>query len=312
MNSNEVTLAVLIDFSKAFDTISHEAFIKKLNNLGFGKDFITWVLSYLSDRKQYIQVDDKKSSICRTYFGVPQGSILGPVLFNLYVNDLQDQITGCSKVLKYADDTTLYVSRKPKSIDEKCVGLNQSLADVKKWSEENNLSVNALKTKFITFSTSQLSKRHDLEQRAYNVEFAGKKLERVDNTRLLGIQLDSHLKWNQHVKQLLASVYGKLTVLKKLKNFTDFKLRKQLAQSLLLSKIDFNDVVFSSLTTTNMKKLNRLLLAVASFVYSRYATQNDIIKLNWLPIQERRDYNYLKAIHKAIYDETWPDINVPK
>ena len=111
------------------------------------------------------------------------------------------------------------------------------------------------------------------------------------------------------MKQLLASVYGKLTVLKKLKNFTDFKLRKQLVQSLLLSKIDFNDVVFSSLTTTNMKKLNRLLLAVASFVYSRYATQNDIIKLNWLPIQERRDYNYLKAIHKAIYDETWPDIN---
>ena len=163
MNSNEVTLAVLIDFSKAFDTISHESFIKKLNNLGFGKDFITWVLSYLSDRKQYIQVDDKKSSICRTYFGVPQGSILGPVLFNLYVNDLQDQITGCSKVLQYADDTTLYVSSKPKSIDEKCVGLNQSLADVKKWSEENNLSVNALKTKFITFSTSQLSKRHDLE-----------------------------------------------------------------------------------------------------------------------------------------------------
>ena len=143
------------------------------------------------------------------------------------------------------------MSSKPKSIDEKCVGLNQSLADVKRWSEENNLSVNALRTKFITFSTSQLSKRHDLEQRAYNVEFAGKKLERVDNTRLLGIQLDSHLKWNQHVKQLLASV----TVLKKLKNFTDFKLRKQLAQNLLLSKIDFNDVVFSSLTTTNMKKI---------------------------------------------------------
>ena len=137
MNSNEVTLAVLIDFSKAFDTISHAGFVKKLKDFGFSSDFIMWVVSYLSDRKQFVQIDDKKSNICRPYFGVPQGSILGPVLFNLYVIDLQDNITGSSNYLQYADDTTLYLSCKPKAIDETCIELNKSLENIKRWSDEN-------------------------------------------------------------------------------------------------------------------------------------------------------------------------------
>ena len=106
MKSSEVTLAVLVDFSRAFDTICHNLMIKKLHQLGFSKNFLWWTFSYLENRKQYVQIDNKSSSIEEVKFGVPQGTILGPMLFNLYANDLQNDIN--IKTIQYADDTTLY------------------------------------------------------------------------------------------------------------------------------------------------------------------------------------------------------------
>ena len=90
MKRKEVTLMVLADFSKAFDTISFSATIVKLYKLGFSKPFLKWLLSYLSDRPQFVQIDDRKSSYQSSQYGVPQGSILGPVIFNLYVSDLHE------------------------------------------------------------------------------------------------------------------------------------------------------------------------------------------------------------------------------
>ena len=89
----------------------------------------------------------------------------------------------------------------------------------------------------------------------------------------------------------------------------NFKVRKLLAQSLLLSQIDFGDPVYSPMSLKNMNKLQRLQRAVASFVYGRYVSTTDVIKLNWLPIKERREFNILKLVHKAIHDPNWPVIN---
>ena len=106
MNRSEVTLAILIDYSKAFDTINHNTLIKKLRSLNFSISSLKLIMSYLSNRQQFVQVNDKRSSTLPIHFGVPQGSIQGPVLFNLYVTELSDQITSHS--IQYADDTSLY------------------------------------------------------------------------------------------------------------------------------------------------------------------------------------------------------------
>ena len=137
----------------------------------------------------------------------------------------------------------------------------------------------------------------------------GKVLEKVAKARLLGVTFDQHLQWNNHVNATISSVYSKLSILKKLKNFVNFKVRKLLAQSLLLSQIDFGDPVYSPISLKNMNKLQRLQRAVASFVYGRYVSTTDVIKLNWLPIKERREFNILKLVHKAIHDPNWPVIN---
>ena len=101
MHAREISIVALVDFSKAFDTIAHDIVIKKLHKQGFSKRFLQWLMSYLYQRKQFVQIDEKRSSIMPTMFGVPQGSILGPVIFNLYVNDLPSIFN--SKSLQYVD-----------------------------------------------------------------------------------------------------------------------------------------------------------------------------------------------------------------
>ena len=106
MNKSEVRLAILIDYSKAFDTIDQNILSEKLLKFNFSPQAIEIIFSYISDRKQYVQVDDKSSEMSNMYFRVPQGSILGPVLFNLYVADLSEILSTTSA--QYADDTTIY------------------------------------------------------------------------------------------------------------------------------------------------------------------------------------------------------------
>ena len=108
MKKGEITISVFADYSKAFDTIDFKKLLRKLTNLNIDKSFLHWMANYLSDRQHYVQIDNKKSSMLTLGFGVPQGSILGPVIFNLYVSDLSEQVK-YSKTLQYADDTKIYI-----------------------------------------------------------------------------------------------------------------------------------------------------------------------------------------------------------
>ena len=130
-----------------------------------------------------------------------------------------------------------------------------------------------------------------------------------ENPRLLGGHFDKNLDWTSHLRELLSSCGGKIAVLRKLKNFTTLRLRKQQIESLLFSKIDLNDYVCSPLTIMQLNILQRLQNVAASFVLGRHCSRDDIVRVNWLPIKERRECNYLKLTHKAIHSDNWPDAN---
>ena len=306
MKRGEVTLMIMADYSKAFDTIKFRTVLSKLNDLGFSKDYLKWTVNYLTGRKHFVQVDDKKSNCCDVSFGVTQGSIMGPLIFNLYVADLPSCIPDAS-CHQYADDTTIYRHCKPADIPSVLSDMSESMHDVESWSKNANLVLNPSKTKALLLSTSQLAKVHQLENISMQISINDVTIEHVSSAKLLGTYLDRHLNWEENVKNTASSCYATLASLKRLKNFLPFHIKKNLAQSLVLSKLFYNDIVYHPLPEYLMKRLQKVQTATASFVLGRYASMEDILKLKWLPVKEHREWGLVKIAHKALYNTTWPD-----
>ncbi len=306
MKRGEVTIAVLADFSKAFDTVSYPTILRKLHRQGFSKDYLKWVTSYLTGRRQFVQIDDAMSSTTDVSFGVPQGSILGPVLFNLYVNDLSENLDSTISYHQYADDTSLYTHCKPADLKSCQDNLQSNLDKLSNWSNSNNLVLNPKKTKVMLFSTTQLSRVHRLEEHSVHLVANGVELKRINSSLLLGTVLQQNLKWNEDISRKISSCHGTLSILKKLKHLAPYRIRKQLAECLVLSKIDYNDVVSGSIPDYLVKRLQRVQLAVAGFVLGKYASPLDVLTLGWLPIKERRDYHLSKLVYKALYFSDGP------
>ena len=151
---------VLADFSKAFDTVNYKVLITKLSTLGFSKPFLCWLNSYLSDRSHFVQIDDRTSESVNVGFGVPQGSILGPMLVNLFVSDLQDHLPSSISSFQYADDTTIYSSCPTPELQRCAQELNSTQNTVSSLSNDSHLALNSKKTKTKLLFTSQMSHVH--------------------------------------------------------------------------------------------------------------------------------------------------------
>ena len=174
------------------------------------------------------------------------------------------------------------------------------------WSQECNLALNPGKTKTMLFSTLQPSRVHLLHEYVISLCIGGNQLERLDSARLLGTQLYHHLTWTNEITTKISSCYKILSVLKKLKRLAPYKIRKQLSECLVLSKLDYNDIVSHPIPEYLVKRLQRVQRAAAGFVVGKYATELDVLKLGWLPIKERRDFHLAQATFKTLYFDQWP------
>ena len=158
-------------------------------------------------------------------------------------------------------------------------------------------------------STPQMSRVHHLAEYDPNIAVSSYKLERIKSWKLLGVHINEHLKWDDHIKHTVSGCYATLSILRKLKYLAKYELRKQLAETLILSKLDYADLVFYPLPQFLLRRLQRVEFAAASFVLGHYVKNfRDVLKIGWLPINERRDLNLLKSCFKALHNtETWPD-----
>ena len=298
MNSHEITLSVLIDYSKAFDTIDHELLLKKLIDFNFSNSSISILMSYLTNRKQFVQIEDKSSSHLPVHFGVPQGSILGPILFNIYVADLSN--VSKNKTIQYADDTTLYGSSKATRIPSLIKSLESDIKALAMWSSYNTLVFNNEKLKLASFSKTKMP------EKSYLVRSNSKSIEHVRSAKLLGVIFDENLSFSEHVYSTLKICYGTLRTLKNFKRFTPLRVRKSLAEALVLSKLNYCNVVYGQLPQYMINRLQRLQICAASYVYKRYATIDDVLSLNWLPVVEYIEFSTVKLVHQALHSQRWP------
>ena len=256
MNTSEVTFEILLEFSKAFDTIDHLTMLQKRFTVNFFVEALKLIQSYISERQQYVQIDDKTSSTKLNNFGLPQGGILGPMLFNLYMVDIVDNIS-CNS-LQYVDDTTLYQHCKLKNLQNCIEKLESNLQTVSDWALQNSLVFNDDKTKYLLFSSIQLSKRHNLSQPdKCKLIHNNEPVERLNSTKILGVHFDENLTWITHVNNLIKSSHATLRSLRRFKRFTPYKVRKTLAETLILSNLRYCIPVYSQLPKYLIRRLQK-------------------------------------------------------
>ena len=222
MNTSLATLGIPLNFCKAFDTIDHLTLIQKLYKMNFSVEALKLIQSYILEQQQYVQIDDKTSSTKLNKFGVPQCSILGPVLFNLYIVEIIDNVS-CNS-LRY-DDTTLYRHCKLKNIQNCIEKLESDLKTASDWVLQNSLVFNDDKTKYLLFSSIQLSTRHNLNQPdKCKLIHNNEPVEQMNSTKILAIHFDENLAWITHVNNLIKSFHATLRSLRQFKRFTPCKI----------------------------------------------------------------------------------------
>ena len=188
---NEYTLGVFIDLSKAFDTVDHSILLKKLELYGITDRNYAWIKSYLSNRLQYIQIDENsRTEFCVLKSGVPQGSILRPLLFLLYVNDLKNASSVLDRVM-FADDTSLFYTYS--NIRKLFSTMKEELASINQWFTSNKLSLNVEKTKYSFFHKP--SKKDDIPLMLLKLTISNHVIERQVFIKFLGVLLDENLNW---------------------------------------------------------------------------------------------------------------------
>lgn len=242
-----VTLGVFIDFSKAFDTINHTTLLTKLEIYGFRGPFLNLLKSYLQFRYQRISINNCLSNNLPIQSGVPQGSILGPLLFNIYINDIIN-IDTTAQFIIYADDTSLFFTSG--CVNNLLTLANATLDELNRWSLVNSLSINNSKTKAVLFQPK--NKKENIDG---HLRMGPSTINFMPSVKCLGVVFQENLCWDlciDSVANKLARVVGILT---KLQSFLPFGVKRLLYNALFLSHVNYCHLVWGNTTLSNIRKL---------------------------------------------------------
>ena len=207
-----------MDLQKAFDTVDHEILLSKLDYYGIRGISNNWFKSYLSNRKQFVSINGYDSGLAEIKCGVPQGSVLGPLLFLLYINDLNQAIKFC-KVHHFADDTNLlYLGRSIKKLNKL---VNYDLKNMLYWLNANKISLNVKNTELVIFKSKW--KQFDGE---IKLKLSRKRLFPTDNVKHLGVKIDGNLSWKSHIDYISVKLSRANALLFKIRNSVNSSILK--------------------------------------------------------------------------------------
>ena len=251
MNTRTPTLAVFVDFWKAFDCVQHPILIEKLSRLGLNAKVVEWFKSYLRDRKQQVLANNVRSTFQTITQGVPQGSVLGPLFYILYANDIVKVIKYC-KIALYADDTVLYTANS--NFETSISKVRKDVQALSGWCGANGIGMNTDKTKPMVFGNAK--KLAELPE--VNIELEDVQLVTVSSYKYLGITLDGQLNYARHINKLISSVSLKLKQFRRMRSFLSTKAATLAYKNLILPIIEYGDIFLTGATNGNKKKVQIL------------------------------------------------------
>ena len=297
MDHNKITLLTLCDLSKAFDSVHHELLLRKLI---YVKVDPFWFNSYLSGRTQSVKIDNTISSKRDVSFGVPQGSILGPVLFLIFVNDMAQIATKCSLV-QYADDSQFIHTGTVDRIDELIMDAELTLRNAKEYFDKNGLLVNASKTQIIFIGSRQnISKIPE----NIKIQFDGSCISPSKYVKNLGVYLDNYMTYDKHIDEIYKKTIGILMYLNRIKNKLTPEMRSSVVQSLALSHIYYCIKIWGTAGITQIQRMQKLQNFAAKIVNAnarKFDHATPIINnLQWLKVKQKFCFEVCTFVYKIL------------
>lgn len=299
VNDEKMSGAVFLDLRKAFDLVNHNILLKKLSAYQFSENTVGLIQSYLENRTQYVSVGGNKSSEGVIKHGVPQGSILGPLLFSLFINDLPLHISNSSVTLSlFADDGSMDVSAPDVASMTRI--LQRSLDEVLAWCNVNNMVPNPQKTKCMLITTRQ---KHQLNPPPLVLNINGSTIDQVTEHKVLGVIIDDRLSWQAHINSVSKTLSKNLHLLSQLTQFTNKEARILFCNAHILPQINYCSTVWDGCSDASLEQLNSQYRRAARLVLDGDTTfintDDKMYSLGMLPLREHFLYNKLNLMRKV-------------
>ena len=300
IDNNKLIGCINIDLRKAFDILNHNILCEKLKIYKCSEVTVSWFRSYLSNRWQAVYLEDSQSKMLPIIHGIPQGSILGPLLFIMFVNDLPLCLMH-SFIHMYADDTSFYVTGK--NLNELNTLINSDLENVSRWFALNHLVINASKTNCMLVCTQQKHVR--LGNVNLNVSINESLIQNVEHQNILGITIDNCLKFQLHVDNICKKLAKLCYLFTQVQNCLTYEGKHAFYNSYVLPCLDYCVTTWGYSSKTNLDKLYRYQKRIGRLILNDSECNSDVLfaRLGWLSIYERIDFLTAKLVYKCLFDE---------
>ena len=304
LDQGDFVALVMLDLSAAFDIVSHDSLLKRLNDsFGIKGQVLRWFTSYLDQRRQNVIINGAESIGHSLDCGVPQGSVLGPKLFSMYIKPLGDIITKHGfRYHQYADDSQIYLAFKPKeSLAHISERIKICIQDVGEWMASNMLMLNREKTDVILFAP----KHKSLLDNNFSLAFGNVTINAKKVVRSLGVVLDTTLSMEHHVNAVSRSCFMHLKNISKIRKYLTVEATKSLVHAVVMSRLDYCNSLLLDISDTHINKLQRVQ-NYAARVISKTPRRDHITpvlkSLHWLPVKNRIVFKVLVLVYQSLHN----------
>ena len=295
LENKNLPAIIATDLSKAFDSVSHSLLLRKMQELGLHKVCTAWIGSYLTDRTQATKFSSITSDEEKVLAGVPQGSILGPILFIAFTADLAETVH--CKVVAYADDAALLVSAP--TWKQLKLRIEDNVVQAQAWYTANGLQINSTKTEFMVIKqrgTFEITIKNGPEQVT---------IKSKDCLKVLGMKIDSHLTWRNHASQIRSRATNAIRNIARTNNFLPQTSRVILTNALVVPHFNYGDIIYDGCTADVKEELERSQNYAAKAILGRTKRSSSttaLKDLKWIPLHQRRKIHQCVFVYKAIHN----------